>query len=127
MKKTLTILLIILPSLVFSQTRYQMVQKKCMNGEFYNETGNYPMAKQAFKEALSMDSTCVRALENLGYIYCKLEQYDSAKTFFEKQVKYDPGQYYGYLNLARWYFYADKLDSAIFYYSQSISVKPSCA
>lgn len=57
------------------------------------------LAKKHYEQALSIDSTYLNALHNLGYIYLILERdYITAKSFFDKCIELDSTLDEAYLN-----------------------------
>jgi tetratricopeptide (TPR) repeat protein len=72
------------------------------------------LAKNHYKQALSIDSTYLNALHNLGYIYLIIERdYVTAKTYFDKCIELDSTLDEAYLNRGIANYYLNNYDQSI--------------
>ena len=51
---------------------------------------DYPVAIQLLEQVVELQSDCVRALDNLGYIYCKIGKLEKARGYHERALVVDP-------------------------------------
>ena len=65
----------------------------------YFDLRKFPEAEAAGVKALQLDSTFSAALYNLGSIYQYKTDYEKAKSFYRKAIRYEPGYADAYFNL----------------------------
>ena len=85
--------------------------------------GNWTNAINYLDKALEINPQDIQALNNRGYDYLELKNYNNAQADFEKMIELDqycPGAYYaiGYLN-----FEVKNYDKAILYFDKAIKLK----
>lgn len=75
--------------------------------------GNLATARDAYKDALKVDPTNALLLDNLGWVYLLLEDYDSARTALRQALDLDPINSDAAIHLATLYYYQRNYEGAI--------------
>ncbi|MBN2092802.1 protein kinase [candidate division KSB1 bacterium] len=83
---------------------------------------NYGKAKEFLLQAIGKDSTFSPAWANLGWIYLKVNQYDSAVLCYRKSIDYNPENVPAYPPLARIYEQMNQMDKALQTYFEAIRI-----
>lgn len=95
---------------------YDIYSTQPQNAEFY------------YKKALELAPNYNSALNNLGYLYLKQQQYDRAKPFIEKALKNAPYDHYILSSMGEWYMRATQdYDKAKMYLQKAIRQQPNFA
>ncbi len=83
---------------------------------------NFGKAKDFLLKAVNKDSTLSPAWGNLGWLYLKASQFDSAIFCYRKAIDFDPKNVDAYPPLARIYEQLNQMDKALQIYYQAISM-----
>jgi tetratricopeptide (TPR) repeat protein len=81
---------------------------------------NYEGAKAEIAKVLKSDPKCTDALNNLGVVYLRLHQFDSAKDCFERALKIEPHMSTSLNNLAQVYYFSGNYDLAVDTYKEAL-------
>lgn len=87
-----------------------------------NEKGNYQESIELYTQAIELNEYNVTLLNERGWVYHKLMQYDSALVDFKKSITISPG-YYNYFSAAYTYDLLDSVEKAIEFYDMSLELK----
>lgn len=84
---------------------------------------NYIDAIRNYQIAIDIKPLDIEALNNIGVVYSKMKEYDTAIGYFEKALAIEP-HHLIYNNLGRAYAFKDERNKAIEYYHKAIDIKP---
>lgn len=87
-----------------------------------NEKGNYQESVNLYTQAIELNEYNVTLLNERGWVFHKLKQYDSALADFKKSISISP-DHYNYFSAAYTYDLLDSIEKAIEYYNTSIELK----
>lgn len=116
----LVVLLLILFIAWFSSSYFYSASEFNNKAVLLIKDENYGKAKDFLLKALEKDSTFSPAWANLGWIYLKVNQYDSAVLCYRKSIDYNPENVLAYPPLARIYEQMNQMDKALQTYFQAI-------
>jgi protein O-mannosyl-transferase len=86
----------------------------------YISQGKDALAEISLNRALQLDSMYVSALDNLGYLNLKKQNYSEAKKLFQRSVIADSTGYYAWHSLGRASYFLNEIDKAETYVKRSI-------
>ena len=93
-------------------------------GRYYSVGRNHHKAKEEYNRALELDPNFEPALNELGYAYAYLEDYEKAIECFKKYTSLFPREPNPLDSWAETYFRMGRLDDAIAKYKEALIVKP---
>jgi len=93
-------------------------------GKEDHKGGRLNRAKMWYEKALIADPGCVVALNNLGVLLIKDENYPAARSRFEKAIRLKPGYVDPYYNLVCLFALTDRPEQALRYLKRAVSIHP---
>jgi tetratricopeptide (TPR) repeat protein len=93
-------------------------------GKADHKSGRLDRAKMWYEKALMADPGCVVALNNLGVLLIKDQNYPAARSRFEKAIHLKPEYVDPYYNLACLFALTDGPEQALRYLKRAISIDP---
>lgn len=84
--------------------------------------GRVTEAKKVYEAVLTLDPGYIEALNNLGIIYIRDKDFDTAKETLEKAVRLHPTYVESYYNLACLYAIKGEIDKGIEYLNKAVSL-----
>jgi tetratricopeptide (TPR) repeat protein len=95
-----------------------------MLGMYYQETGNYDPAIQAYQALMKTDSAYRNAPYNIGYIYLvNYKDFGKAVEYFSKALRIDPGYFEAQFNRGYAYELSGQYDKARVDYEKVLKIK----
>src|SRR5579871_28282 len=92
--------------------------------QFYREK-KYDQALAAFQQAVQLKPNDPVLLNNLGFIYSKMDRYDDALTWLQKTLEADPKRKEAHGNIAELYLKMGKRAEAKEHYEQYLALWPN--
>jgi len=92
-------------------------------GSVAQKAKDYPIAIDAYKQALKMSPTYTKARYNLALTYMAAKQYEDAVTTFAELVETDGPSYRAYYSQGLSYYYLGKYDEALEAYDLALAEK----
>ena len=93
-------------------------------GREHHKSGRLNKARTWYQKALIADPGFVVALNNLGVLLIKDENYPAARGRFEKAIRLKPGYVDPYYNLACLFALTDQPEQALRYLKRAVSIDP---
>ena len=93
-------------------------------GKEHHKSGRLNKARMWYEKALIADPGCVVALNNLGVLLIKDENYPAARGRFEKAIRLKPGYVDPYYNLACLFALTDQPEQALRYLKRAVTIDP---
>jgi serine/threonine protein kinase/Flp pilus assembly protein TadD len=93
-------------------------------GYYYHGAQNLNEAIVEYNKALELDPDYGIILNQLGYIYTQLREYERAKEYFQRYASLSPGDANPLDSMADMYFFQGRLDDAIAKYKEALEVEP---
>jgi tetratricopeptide (TPR) repeat protein/TolB-like protein len=93
-------------------------------GVYMDSENRLEEAIASFKMALALDPEYGDALNGLGYVYAKLEDFPAAIEYLERYAEVSPGDVNPVDSMAEMYFRMGDLDQAIELYKQALRIRP---
>jgi len=93
-------------------------------GKTHHTSGRLDEAKIFYEKALRADPGCVPALNNLGVILMRENNYPAARIRFEKALRLKPGYVDPCYNLACLFALTDQPDQGLRYLKRAVSLSP---
>jgi tetratricopeptide (TPR) repeat protein len=95
----------------------------CLNlGEMYQQVGKSARAAQVHREGLRRDEDMYMMNNNLGGAFMHMEQYDSARKYLHREIRFHPGNPFPFYNLGLMHHMLGRRDSAIHYYRKTLKI-----
>ena len=93
-------------------------------GKEDHKGGRLNRARMWYEKALIADPGCVVALNNLGVLLIKDENYPAARSRFEKAIRLKPGYVDPYYNLVCLFALTDRPEQALRYLKRAVAIHP---
>ena len=93
-------------------------------GLYHFARGNYTAALEHHQQSMLIDSTFPEVNLNVGACFLRLGDVDSARYYFEREIKFHPDLPKAYSNLASVSLIEGKLGEAIILASQAVKLRP---
>ena len=93
-------------------------------GIIYKRMGNYSLAIEYYKKAISLKSDYYQAHYNLGTLYNELEEYDKAMVEFIEAIKIRPTYAKAHNNLGISLINRGNIDEAIAEFKRALNINP---
>lgn len=117
----------------FSDSNFYRIQKDNMTNGLFNQAnyfysnGNYNMAISLYHQVMRMDPTYPKTNLNLGAVFLKMGNLDSAEFYLKEEIGLFPQSALGYSNLASLFYLKGEPQKALQYADKAISFKPYMA
>jgi len=93
-------------------------------GYYYHGTENLNEAIEEYNKGLELDPGYGLFLNQLGYVYTQLREYERAMEYFQSYASVSPGDANPLDSMADMYFSQGKLDDAVAKYKEALEVEP---
>ncbi|MCX6564146.1 MAG: protein kinase [Candidatus Aminicenantes bacterium] len=93
-------------------------------GQYYNDRLKNPEAIAEYEKALALDPDFGMALNQAGYNYAKIKNFEKAVQCFERYAAINPGQANPIDSLAELYFHMGKFEEAKAKYQEALDIRP---
>jgi len=128
MKKPLCFFCIMIGCLaVFAQQDTNSYESRFSRASNHYREGNFSLALEGYKQLFSEYPEIGELSTKIGNCYLRLEQFDSAKTYFIRTLAVTPNDLEALTKLAFIAGIEGKTDSAIYIYKQIIEIEPTYA
>ncbi|OPY95711.1 acetylglucosamine transferase [Bradyrhizobium sacchari] len=88
---------------------------------------HFAAAKQAFKQAVTVDPRSAQAFSDLGATHFALGEYEEARTYLERAIALKPNLSMALANLGNTLLHLNRVEQAIELYDRAIRLKPDHA
>jgi tetratricopeptide (TPR) repeat protein len=90
----------------------------------YATSGMHDDAEAMYKSTIALDPEYGGALNGLGYLYAKVEDYEAALDCFGRYASVNPGDANPLDSMAEIYFRTGQLDTAVALYERALAIRP---
>lgn len=87
--------------------------------------GHLPLAREYFKNALSLKNDFPEALNNMGFVYLQERDYPMAADLFKQALEIDPGYQVARRNYATTLMYTGEKEQAKYEYQKCVEIDPN--